>query len=180
MDRLVASVAFACACTLVPFRSADAEVVAAEASGFIVRSTATIAAPPATVYARFLEIGRWWNDEHTWSGKAANMSIEAMPGGCWCETLAAGGFVEHGRLTYMDPGRFLRFRAGLGPLHDAAAYGNITIAFEATGQRGTTVTLKYAVVMFEPQKGAPALAPLVDQVLGEQLTLLKKSVETAS
>jgi hypothetical protein len=156
-----------------------AEVAVADATGFITRSVVSIAAPPSQVYARFLKIGDWWNDAHTWSGKAANMSIEAEPGGCWCERLASGGVIEHGRVTYLEPGKVLRFRAGLGPLHDAAAAGTLTVEF-AAGEAGTTnVTLKYAVLLFNPPKGAAAMAPLVDQVLAEQLTLLEKAMEKA-
>jgi hypothetical protein len=157
--------------------TARAEVLAAEATGFITRSEVSVAATPAQAYARFLAIGSWWNDAHTWSGKAANMSIEAAPGGCWCERLESGGVVEHGRITYVEPAKILRFRAGLGPLHDAAATGTLTVEFAAGEAGGTKVSLKYAVLVFNPPKGAAALAPLVDQVLAEQLTLLKKGME---
>ncbi len=178
MHRLVANAALASVFTLLPLEAARAEVVAAESGGFITRAVVSIQAAPAQVYSRFLEIGRWWNDAHTWSGKAANMSVEPGPGGCWCEKLAGGGFVEHGRLVYLDPGKVLRFRGALGPLHEAAALGTMTVTFEPEEGGKTKLTLTYAGMIFEPQKGAVPLAPLVDQVLMEQVQGLKRHAES--
>jgi uncharacterized protein YndB with AHSA1/START domain len=177
MHRLVAGVAFASALAVVPFDSADAEVVAAEADGFITRTTVSIQAQPEEVFTRFAEIGRWWNDSHTWSGKASNMSIALAPDGCWCEKLPNGGFIEHGRLVYLDRAKVLRFRAALGPIHEAAALGTMTVTFEAEPAGKTKLTLTYAAMLFQPGKGAAPLAPLVDQVMGEQVERLKTSFE---
>lgn len=153
-----------------------ADVVSADKPGFITRSTVSVAAPPADVYARYLEIGRWWNDDHTYSGKAANMSLATEPDGCWCEKLEGGGFVEHGRLVYLVPGKTLRFRGALGPLNEAGGAGTLTVQFEPE-QNGTKVTFTYVALMFDAAKGGAALAPLFDQVLSEQLARLKKSAE---
>jgi uncharacterized protein YndB with AHSA1/START domain len=178
MHRLVAGVAFASALALAPLRSADAEVVAAEAGGFITRTSVSISAEPEQVYTRFAEIGRWWNDSHTWSGKASNMSIALAPDGCWCEKLPNGGFIEHGRLIYLERPKVLRFRAALGPMHEAAGVGTMTVTFEPEQAGKTKLTLTYAVMLFQPGTGATPLAPLVDQVMAEQVDRLKHQFET--
>jgi uncharacterized protein YndB with AHSA1/START domain len=180
MHRLVATAALAAASALSFATPGRCEVVAAEAGGFVTRSAVSIAAPPARVYSQFVGIGRWWNEAHTWSGKAANMSIEVAPGGCWCERIDGGGFVEHGRVIYAAPGKILRFRAALGPLHEAAALGTLTVAFEPEDGGKTKLTLTYAGVLFQPQTGAAPLAPLIDQVLMEQVQRLKRHVEGAA
>jgi uncharacterized protein YndB with AHSA1/START domain len=175
MHRLFVAAALLCA--LAPLRVARAEVVAAESSGFITRATVSIQAGPEQVYSRFAEVGRWWNDAHTWSGKAANMSMELAPGGCWCEKLQNDGFIEHGRLIYLDRGKMLRFRAALGPMHEAAAVGTMTVTFEPEPGGKTKLTLTYAAMLFQPAKGAAPLAPLVDQVMLEQVQRLKSNLE---
>jgi len=177
MHRLVAGVSLASALALAPLRSVDAEVVAAERNGFITRATVSIGAEPEQVFTRFAEIGRWWNDAHTWSGKATNMSIALAPDGCWCEKLPNGGFIEHGRLIYLDRSKVLRFRAALGPLHEAAALGTMTVTFEPEQGGKTKLTLTYAAMLFQPGQGAAPLAPLVDQVMKEQVDRLKASFE---
>ena len=76
--------------------AARGEVVDKTASGFLSVHEVTVTAPPASVYAAFVsDVGRWWNPEHTYSNDAANLSIDARPGGCFCERLANGGGVQH-------------------------------------------------------------------------------------
>lgn len=156
---------------------ARAEVLAAEAAGFTTRTVISIAAPAARVYEALLEVGRWWHDEHTWSGAARNMRLEARPGGCWCESLGAGGFVEHGRVVHASPGRTLRLAASLGPLHEVGGSGLMRYQLEADGA-GTKVTLSYVAAGFEPKQGLAGMAPLFDEVLNEALQRLKRYLET--
>ena len=59
---------------------------------------------PAEAYAKFLRIGEWWSDAHSYSGAAANMTLDTARGGCWCESWP-GGFVEHMAVTTAMPGR---------------------------------------------------------------------------
>jgi uncharacterized protein YndB with AHSA1/START domain len=92
-----------------------AEVVSVGATGFEVRESMHVAAPPSKVYDGLLHPASWWNSEHTFSGSAANMTLDARPGGCWCESLHDGGSVEHLRVIYVSPGKVLRLRGGLGP-----------------------------------------------------------------
>ncbi|MDR9831226.1 hypothetical protein RCJ22_37175, partial [Vibrio sp. FNV 38] len=74
--------------------AAQAEVKAMTPQGFEVVETATAKASPDKVFAAIVRVQDWWNSEHTYSGSAANLSIEPKPGGCFCEKLPGGG-VEH-------------------------------------------------------------------------------------
>src|SRR5688572_1106555 len=86
---------------------AAATVVNVEAHGFELQQETHIAASPAQVYAALTRPGQWWNGEHTFSGSAANMTLEAKAGGCWCEKLANGGTMQHMAVTYAAPGEVL-------------------------------------------------------------------------
>jgi uncharacterized protein YndB with AHSA1/START domain len=152
-----------------------AEVVDAAAGGFTVKLARHVAAPPEEVYATAVAVGRWWSPDHTFSGSAAALSIDARPGGCWCETLPGGGGVRHLEVVYAAPGSLLRFSGGLGPLQATAASGSLTWTFAAAGD-GTDVTWTYAVAGDRPG-GLEALAPAVDAVLAEQIDRLKAAVE---
>ena len=66
---------------------AQAEVVDSTANGFAVKQEAEIAAPAGKVYEAIVAIGRWWSSDHTYSGDASNMTLEARANGCFCEAL---------------------------------------------------------------------------------------------
>ena len=158
--------------------TARAAVSSAGPGGFGIKSSVVVAGAPADVYARFLEIERWWNPKHSYSGKGENMSLRAQAGGCFCETLPGGGSVEHLRVVFVAPGHTLRMQGGLGPLQPLATAGSMTISFEAAEQH-TRVTLAYAVAGYLPGKGLGELAMPVDAVLSEQLQRFKKYAETS-
>lgn len=146
-----------------------AEVLSAGPGGFQLRHQVSSGLAPDAAYQRFLSIGRWWSDAHTYSGRAAGLTIDARPGGCWCEQLANGGALRHMTAIYLDPGKALRFEGGLGPLQPMGASGVMTIAFKpATAGPGTAVTLIYNVSGYAAE-GLAGIAPAVDQVLAEQL-----------
>lgn len=147
--------------------AAHAEVTSSAAGGFIVRQVVSVPADHAVAYRKFLQIDQWWDRDHTFSGDAANLSIKARPGGCWCETLKDGGFVRHMDVVYAAPGEVIRFTGGLGPLQQMAVAGAMSVTFEADGP-STKVTMTYAVGGYAPN-GLGALAPIVDGVLGGQM-----------
>ena len=152
-----------------PWPAAQAEVLSAAAGGFQLKHQVTSPLTPEAAYQRFLAIGKWWSDAHTYSGRAAGLSIDARPGGCWCEQLASGGALRHMTAIYLDPGKALRFEGGLGPLQPMGASGVMTIAFKpAAAGQGTTVSLVYNVSGYAAE-GLAGIAPAVDQVLAEQL-----------
>src|SRR5258708_36324901 len=97
------------------------EVIESAATGFLVRHTAAINAPPATVYAALTDgVGGWWDPAHTLSHDARNLSVDAKPGGCFCERLPGGGGVQHMSVVYASPGKLLRLTGAIGPRQEAA------------------------------------------------------------
>ena len=156
---------------------ARADVVERAAHGFTVRTVIAIDAPADRVFdALTREVGAWWDKEHTYSGDAANLSLSATPGGCFCEVLPQGGGVQHARVIHVIPGRLLRLSGALGPLQEAAVTGTWTWQFAAGQQGGTTATVTYTVAGYSPG-GLEALAGPVDLVVGAQVRRLKAFVE---
>jgi uncharacterized protein YndB with AHSA1/START domain len=155
---------------------ARADVVDSSPSGFTVRLSASIAAPAATVYQTLVSnVGSWWNPEHTWSGQAANLSIDPSPGGCFCEKLPNGG-VRHLTVVYADAGKTLRLTGGLGPFQDMGVAGVLTFSLnESAGT--TTLVLTYKVGGYLPN-GSDGLGKGADGMLNDQLQRLKRYVET--
>lgn len=161
--------AFAAAFAAAP---AAAEILSADATGFELRHVVMVPIPPAETYDAIVAVGQYWSSEHTYSGDAANMTIDARAGGCFCETLPdSGGSVEHGRVVMAWPGRTLRLTGGLGPLQASAANAVLTWSLEAV-EGGTRVTMRYAV-SGRIEGGGEAIAPLVDRVLAEQVERLR-------
>jgi uncharacterized protein YndB with AHSA1/START domain len=155
------------------------EVVESTAAGFSVRNTAVIDAPPAKVYADLTDkVGSWWDPAHTFSHDARNVSIDARPGGCFCERLPDGGGVQHMSVVYAAPGKLLRLTGALGPLQEAAIAGTMTWTLSPSqGDGRTTVQLDYTAGGFRPG-GLRDISAAVDGVLRGQLARLKAFVET--
>jgi uncharacterized protein YndB with AHSA1/START domain len=74
-----------------------AEVKAAASDGLLIVHSARIDAAPARIYALLPAIGRWWSSSHTYSGDAANLTLDPGAGGCFCERWKDGAVV-HGRV----------------------------------------------------------------------------------
>jgi uncharacterized protein YndB with AHSA1/START domain len=147
-------------------------------NGFVVRHDVTIDAPPSKVYDSLIhEVGSWWNEQHTYSGDSRNLSIDARPGGCFCERLANGG-VEHMRVVQVRANDMLRMAGGLGPLQASGVSGSMTWKLSPAG-KGTRLELTYSVGGFIPG-GFESLAPAVERVTGEQVERLKRFVETGT
>ncbi|MDH4745286.1 SRPBCC domain-containing protein [Sphingomonas sp. CBMAI 2297] len=151
------------------------EVTASTETSFTVTEKAVIAAPPARVWTVLIAPSAWWSGEHSWSGSAANLSLDPRPGGCWCEKLPDGGGVEHMRVILVRPGRMLRLSGGLGPLQAFPAGAVMTVTLDpAADGKSTTVSVEYAVA------GAPGLGRIaapVDGVLAAQVIRLKAAAE---
>jgi hypothetical protein len=159
---------------------ARAAVVDSTQAGFLVRSEAVVHAAPDSVYRALTgRIGAWWDSEHTFSGDSRNLSLEAVPGGCFCEQLPQGGGVRHLTVVFVAPGRTLRLVGGLGPLQGAGVAGSLTWTLVPATPDGTQVRLEYSVGGYL-RGGLAGLAPAVDAVLGEQLTRLMRFVETGA
>ena len=52
-----------------------AEVVNASSDGFEVRQTVALPLKPEVAFAKFADVGAWWNPQHTYSGTAENMAL---------------------------------------------------------------------------------------------------------
>jgi len=156
-----------------------AEVKSATADGFVIVHSRRVAAEPSKVYAALPAIDRWWNAEHSYSGNAANLSLKAEAGACFCERWRDGE-VEHGRVVMALRDQVLRLQASLGPLQSRAVNGVLTFqlkADDASGGKATLLTLTY-VVNGASASALDKSAPAVDGVLGEQFDRLARFIET--
>jgi hypothetical protein len=150
-----------------PLGLAQAKVIQMGPNGFVVSHEVVVKLAPQEAYDSFLKIGTWWDKSHTFSGDPKNITIDAKPGGCWCEALADGGFVKHMEVGQAAPGKRLVFHGGLGPLHFMGATGALSVTFKKEAA-GTAIVLTYNVTGYDPGN-FEKLAPAVDGVLGEQL-----------
>lgn len=147
---------------------ASAEVTASAPGGFTIELSGSVPLGRDAAWSKLLDIGGWWSDAHTYSGAATAMQIDAVPGGCWCETWP-GGEVEHGHVVLFMPGQTLRLRAELGPLQELGVSGALTFALSDAPSAGSTAVRLTYRVSGSSLAGLEALAPVVDQVLKEQL-----------
>ena len=155
---------------------AAAETSAVTSTGFVSSFREEVKATPEQTWVAITQLPRWWSSEHTWSGQAANMSVDLAAGGCWCERWGDGQSVQHGRALLVQPGRVLRFDAALGPLQELAAHGVLTIITSA--QEGKTFLRMTYRVVGPADAGMDKLAPAVDQVMALQYRRLKTLAET--
>src|SRR5256885_11892743 len=97
------------------FIPVHAEVVESGANGFALQRTVHIAANPERVFTALIQPAKWWDSEHTFSGNAANLSIDTKAGGCFCETWN-GGSVQHLVVVNTAPRQTPRPGGALGPV----------------------------------------------------------------
>ncbi len=152
--------------------AAGAEVVSAGPHGFEIRHAVQVVIPEGAAFDAFAQLPAWWNKEHTYSGDSANLSLSLAPGGCFCERLPAGGGIEHMRVTYVVPGEQVVMTGSLGPLLYQATTGVMEVKVSRIAG-GSRLTLDYRVAGFA-SGGAEKLAPLVDQVIGDQMARYRK------
>ena len=153
-----------------------AEVMDSGPNGFSLVNELTIDASSAEVWRAAVDhVGQWWSNDHTISGDASNMSIDAVPQGCFCESIGDRAGVVHLTVTFVNPQIMLRLTGGLGPLGLMGVSGNMTWEFFDAGE-ATLVRFSYVVGGYRPE-GLDGIAEPVDSVIGEALTLLKIYVE---
>ena len=157
---------------------ANAEVVDSTADHFLIGFSAQVEAPPVKVYVAITDVARWWSDEHTWSGKAANLSLKPEAGGCFCERWANAS-AEHGRVIMAVKNEMLRIEAALGPLQEFALKGVLTFKLQAADNDTTRLDVDYRV-NGSSTSGLDRLAPTVDGVLAEQVDRLLRTIDTGS
>jgi uncharacterized protein YndB with AHSA1/START domain len=159
---------------------AMAEVVGRSDQAFELRFTAEVTATPDDAWTAMIAPSGWWSSNHTYSGDAANLSLDASAGGCFCERLPASaehpsegprGSVEHMRVIYVEQPRALRLAGALGPLQSEAVQGVLTVTFKPLEGGGTRILWEYNVggsMRFKTEQ----IAPLMDKILGEQFGAL--------
>ncbi|MBL8769812.1 MAG: SRPBCC domain-containing protein [Phenylobacterium sp.] len=158
--------------------AARAEVVEQLPGGFRLKSVVQIAAPPERVYQAIGQLGRWWDPQHSYSGRAENLSLDLRPGGCWCETLGGGDGVQHGVVVLAAPKLgMIRAHAALGPLQDEGVSAALLWQLKAK-DGGTELTATYNVG--GARDFIVKAAPVIDGVLSTNWGRLKRYVETGA
>lgn len=146
--------------------SCMAETSAVSAGGFTVTHEREVKATPHQVFESIGQVARWWNGTHTWSGDAANLSLELTAGGCFCERWS-GGSVQHAVVVRVGRDRTVRLHGSLGPLQELGVNGVLT--FDVATSDGKTILKTTYRVSGAPSAGLEALAAPVDGVIGEQV-----------
>lgn len=139
---------------------AAAEVIARTADSFTLRYAAGAEIAPEDIPGALKDLPKWWDPAHTYSGSAANLSLDLTPGGCWCEKLADGTDFDHGRTVAAEADRFV-FNAPFGPLRGKTTRAELTVTWPGA-DRGWTPT--WTMVVEGP--GIGAMADGVDAVMG--------------
>jgi len=157
-----------------PAFAATSEVTPA---GFLATFREEVDASPAEAWRTVTRIDRWWSADHTYSGDAANLSLDPVAGGCWCERWN-GNSVEHMRVVHALAGKSLRLEGALGPLQAMAVTGVLTLALAPNGEK-TTLTVTHRV-RGSPDAALDKIATAVDGVLGEQVKRLAALLRPAA
>ncbi|ANY19817.1 Polyketide cyclase / dehydrase and lipid transport [Tsuneonella dongtanensis] len=157
---------------------AAAEVVETSDDHFVTRDTAVVKAAPNAAWLALISPGDWWDDAHTWSGKAANMMLTPQGGGCFCEripekdsTAAVGlaGSAQHMSVVMAEPMKVLRMRGGLGPLQSEPVDGVLTITMQPDKASGGTKIVWEYIVAGHMRFPVATISKAVDGVMSQQL-----------
>ena len=175
---VAAAIGVALASLAGPITPAFAAVVTATPSGFELKQVVHIAAPPAKVYAALIQPAKWWDSGHTYSGSAANLSLDPHVGGCFCEALPNGGAVQHLTVVYVSPGAGIELRGALGPFHDRGVDGVLAFSIKAAGD-GSDLTMTNDLGGYMSE-GMDKWAPKADAMFADQLARLTHFIETGS
>jgi hypothetical protein len=182
MIRLMAVAGFGLALWAAP---AAAEVHDSGPNGFAVRATAVVPAGAQETWAELLDPADWWDGTHTFSGDAAQLSLDARAGGCFCELLpnakdAQGkprGGVQHLQVVYVEEPRVLRMTGALGPMQSEPVTGVLTFVLKPE-DGGTRINAEYAIGGYL-RMPIERIAPVVDRVIGEQVARLAAKLGAA-
>lgn len=157
-------------------RVAAAEVLHSAEDGFELKIAISVPATPEQAYKKFVDIGSWWSPEHTWWGKAENLSLNPEAGGCFCE-IDGDKSVLHLTVVFVSPNREIRLSGGLGPLQQMGLDGILTFKFIPVSDNETRIVQIYRVSGYDPN-GLKGLAPVVDKVQSLQMQRLQDQFTT--
>ncbi|MGN3974037.1 SRPBCC family protein [Tsuneonella sp. SYSU-LHT278] len=178
MSANMATLVLGCGLLAAP---AAAGVVEAAGDRFVTRDEVVVRAAPKAAWLALISPGDWWDDDHTWSGEAANMSITPQGGGCFCERIpeqdtaarvGLAGSAQHMTVVMAQPEKVLRMRGGLGPLQSEPAEGVLTITMQSDGKSGGTKIVWEYVVGGSMRYDVGTIAKAVDGVMSQQLARL--------
>lgn len=155
---------------------AQAAVVESNANGFAIEETVHIAVSPDKLYSALVHPELWWNPQHTLSGSAANLSLDAKAGGCLCESLPNGGSVRHLTVAAVMPGKAIVLRGAMGPFQEQGVDGALIFTLK-TKDGGTDLVLDNNLGGF--MKGGMGKWPeAADGMLTDLVAHLKYYAET--
>jgi len=173
MNVRAIALSFVMICSSLMFSNdVNAQVTTSASDGFQIKIVKTTEADASVTYACLVKnISKWWDPDHTYSGKSENFSMD-LEKNCLYEQLPNGGFVRHMEIVYCQPGKSLRLTGGLGPLQGMGVAGAMTFNLVPEGDK-TNLELTYNV------SGADALnldkiAPAVESVLNGQMDRLRE------
>jgi uncharacterized protein YndB with AHSA1/START domain len=157
--------------------SAAAEVLDSSPSGFTLENKVTVPVDAKTAWRGLVDhVGDWWPSDHTWWGKASNLSIEARAGGCFCERNGKQQ-AEHMHVVMVMPGQLLRLKGALGPLQGMGLDGALEFRFkQADDGKSTEITMWFRNGGYTPDD-LSKFVPVVDAVQKQQLGGLKTFLE---
>jgi hypothetical protein len=154
-------------CMASEYALADTSAVSAE--GFVVTFHRETRTTPQQLYEAIGRIGKWWSDAHTYSGHAANMSLDLSGPGCFCEKWG-GNAVQHAQVIQAWRGSLVRLQGALGPLQALPVNAILTFTMAAAGD-STRLTVTY-VVGGNAEAALDKLAGPVDSVIGDAVDRL--------
>ena len=147
MRSLSAAILVAC----MAMHTAGAEIVSASDTHFVLRHEATSPLAVEDLWDRLIDPASWWHPDHTYSGDAANLTLEPEVGGLWREDWDSGS-VSHGKVLYIETAKSLRMEAPFGPLQGLGAYTIWTITL--------TESVDGTVVVFDEVSTGPPTADM--------------------
>lgn len=160
-----------CALAALATAPAGTQVVSASPNAFHLKHSEPLVATKAQAWDLLRQPSLWWNGEHSYSADAANFYLDLKPGGCFCERMPDGGFVEHMRVLSYSPGEEIVLEGMLGPLRTIPATGVLVFKLEDEG-RNSRIQADFKVVGFPEGDGA-TWARAVDGVIVEQMQRLR-------
>lgn len=154
-----------------------AEVVESSPDHFVTRDSVTVKATPRAAWLALIDPAAWWDNSHTWSGSAANLTLAPQGGGCFCERLpeqdtasevGLAGSAQHMVVVMAEPMKVLRMRGALGPLQSEPVDGVLTITLQAVPGGATRLVMEY-VVAGHLRYPVDKISASVDGVMSQQL-----------
>ena len=147
------------------------DVVTATPDNYTLRHEAVSDLEPGAVWDRLIQPSTWWQPDHTWSGRAENLSLDPRAGGLWAEHWD-GNEVLHGRVLTVLEGKMLRLDAPFGPLQGTGVTVTWTITLEPDADTDGTKIIFDEVANGSSQSRLAEIAPAVDGVKSEAIARL--------